>query len=84
MQTNIIQVGNSKGIILPANLLKRLRLSTKDLVDIHLEGDRIVIKASPRQGWEAAAEAMHAAGDDQLILPDVFPDEDIERMAEWK
>ncbi len=75
MLTNIIQVGNSKGVILPSGLLKRLNLSTKDAVDIRLEGERIIIKASPRKGWEAAAAAMRAAGDDALLIPDVFEDE---------
>ena len=29
MVTNIIQIGNSKGIILPSEILKQLRLSLK-------------------------------------------------------
>ncbi|MCC6410713.1 MAG: hypothetical protein IT270_03585 [Saprospiraceae bacterium] len=28
-----------------------------------------------RQGWEAAFRRMHEAGDDALIIPDVFDDE---------
>lgn len=82
MKTNIIQVGNSRGVILPSSLLKQLNLSTKDTVDVSLEGENIVIKASPRQGWAAAAAAMHAAGDDILLIPDVFEDENIEEI-EW-
>lgn len=84
MQTNIIQVGNSKGIILPSNLLKRLKLSVKSLVNIDLDGDAIVIKAAPRQGWDMAAKEMHAAGDDSLLIPDVFSDENIDDTATWK
>lgn len=82
MRANIIQVGNSRGIILPSHLLKRLNLSPKDTVDISLEGESIVIKPSPRQGWAAAAATMHATGDDSLLIPDMFEDENIEEI-EW-
>lgn len=82
MRANIIQVGNSKGVILPSHLLKRLNLSAKDTVDITVDGNSIVIKASPRQGWAAAAAAMHSAGDDELLIPDVFPDENMDEI-EW-
>lgn len=51
MVTNIIQIGNSKGIILPSEVLKQLRLSLKSAVSISLDGNNIVIKAQPRQGW---------------------------------
>ena len=55
MVTNIIQIGNSKGIILPSEILKQLRLSLKSAVSISLDGNNIVIKAQPRQGWAEAA-----------------------------
>ena len=54
MVTNIIQIGNSKGIILPSEILKQLRLSLKSAVSISLDGNNIVIKAQPRQGWAEA------------------------------
>ncbi len=50
MVTNIIQIGNSKGIILPSEILKQLRLSLKSAVSVSLDGNNIVIKAQPRQG----------------------------------
>ena len=46
MVTNIIQIGNSKGIILPSEILKQLRLSLKSAVSISLDGNNIVIKRS--------------------------------------
>ena len=49
MVTNIIQIGNSKRIILPSEVLKQLRLSLKSAVSISLDGNNIVIKAQPRQ-----------------------------------
>ena len=62
MVTNIIQIGNSKGIILPSEILKQLRLSLKSAVSISLDGNNIVIKAQPRQGWAEAAKRAHENG----------------------
>ena len=78
MVTNIIQIGNSKGIILPSEILKQLRLSLKSAVSISLDGNNIVIKAQPRQGWAEAAKRAHENGDDELLIPDVFEDEKFE------
>ena len=33
------------------------------------------IKAQPRQGWAEAAKRAHENGDDELLIPDVFEDE---------
>ena len=38
-------------IVLPSEVLKQLRLSLKSAVSISLDGNNIVIKAQPRQGW---------------------------------
>jgi len=32
----------------------------------------------PREGWDEAFAEMHANGDDQLLFPDVFIDEEFE------
>ena len=40
MVTNIIQIGNSKGIILPSEVLKQLRLSLKSAVRISFFSSR--------------------------------------------
>ena len=82
MERNIVQIGNSMGVILPARLLKRLNLSAKDPVIISQKNNSIVIKPVPRSNWEAAASQMHAAGDDNLIIPDVLEDEKLEGL-EW-
>ena len=78
MVTNIIQIGNSKGVILPSDLLKRLSLSLKSAVSVSLDGSSIVIKAQPRQGWVEDAKRLHAEGGDELLIPDVFNDENFE------
>lgn len=52
MEANIIQIGNSKGVIF--------------------------LETGIRQGWAEAARRAHEAGDDTLLLPDVFEDETLE------
>ena len=81
MRASIIQVGNSKGIILPSNLLKKLNLTVKASVDIEIEDNAIVIKALPRQGWAEAARQMRQSGDDKMLLPEVFEDENLSELS---
>ena len=83
MKTYIINIGNSKGVILPTDLLKELKLSLKSAVQIFMENGSIVIKPALRRGWEEAAQEMHAAGDDELLLPEVFEDENIDAWT-WE
>lgn len=74
MKANIINIGNSQGIILPAMLLKKLNLSFKSTVQVEIDNGAIIIKPDPRQGWAEAAQQMNAAGDDELLLGDLPTD----------
>lgn len=81
MKVSIVRIGNSKGIRIPKPLLDQCNIAKA--VDLKLDGKRIVltpIRLKPRQGWAAAAERMRQAGDDELLIPDVFL-EDVE--VEW-
>ncbi len=82
MKANIINIGNSQGIILPAMLLRQLKLSFKSTVQVEINNGAIIIKPDPRQGWAEAAKQMHAAGDDELLLDD-FPNEFDKDKEEW-
>ena len=70
MKANIINIGNSHGIILPSKFLKQLKLSNRSNVELAVSNGSIIIKPEPRQGWAEAAKMMNAAGDDDLLLPD--------------
>lgn len=83
MKANIIQIGNSKGVILPSGILRKLRLSVKSALNVTVEGERIILQSEPRQGWAEAAMRAHADGDDKLLMPDVFEDEDLSDIP-WK
>lgn len=74
MKTNIINIGNSQGIILPSMLLRQLKLSNRSTVELEISNGTIVIKPEPRQGWAEAAKIMNTEGDDHLLLTDL-PDE---------
>lgn len=81
MQTQVINIGNSKGIRIPKTILKKYNI--QDKINLVLEEDFIVIKPieEPRKGWEEAFKEMHENGDDKLLIDDVFNDETFE---EWK
>lgn len=70
MKTNIINIGNSQGIILPSLLLRQLKLSSRSTVELEVRNGSIVIKPEPRQGWAETAKMMNAGEDDDLLLPD--------------
>ena len=82
MTANIIQIGNSRGVILPTEILRQMRLTLKSAVNIDVTNEYIVIKAAPRRGWEESAKEMAKAGDDKLLMPVVFGEENLE-WWEW-
>ena len=81
MEISVIKIGNSKGIRFSKTIIERYNI--RDTVDLILEKGQIIIKplSNPRKGWEKAFKEMHASGDDKLIMPDIFEEENIE---EWK
>ena len=82
MKSSIRKIGNSKGIILPQSFLKECLI--EDEVSIEVKDNHIIISAPEdvkRKGWEQAFKAMAENGDDQLVIPDLFDDEEI---TDWK
>jgi len=81
METNIIKIGNSKGLRLSKSILDQYNI--KEKVEIILEKGRIILKPieKPRKNWESAFKQMRKDNDDRLLIDDVFNDETFE---EWK
>jgi antitoxin MazE len=77
MKATIIQIGNSKGIILPSDILRKVHLSLKSAVNISVDKETIVIKAEPRQGWADAFKEFSLSGEEETFFPEVFKDEDL-------
>ncbi|MBC7413277.1 MAG: AbrB/MazE/SpoVT family DNA-binding domain-containing protein [Bacteroidia bacterium] len=80
MELSIISIGNSKGIRLTKTLMEKYNI--KDTVELILEKGYMILKpkVEPRKGWEKSFKKMHEAGDDKLLMNDVFEDENFE---EW-
>ena len=81
MEVSVIKIGNSRGIRLSKTIIERYNI--RDTVEMILDKGHIIIKplGRPRKGWDKAFMEMHANGDDKLIMPDIFEDENLE---EWK
>ena len=80
MEATIIKIGNSKGLRLSKTILEKYNI--KDKIEVILEMGQIILKPieSPRKNWEEAFKKMNAEGDDELLIDDVFADENFE---EW-
>ena len=81
MEVSVVKIGNSRGIRFSKTIIERYNI--RDTVEMILDKGYIIIKplARPRKGWDKAFIEMHANGDDKLIMPDIFEEENLE---EWK
>ena len=83
MEVPIINIGNSKGIVLNKTILEKYGF--EDKLEIMMEEDHIVLKpVTPiRQGWDEAFKEMHERGDDELLIKNKLDDDLIEPW-EWE
>lgn len=83
MEADIIKIGNSKGIRIPASLMKQCGIAKK--VKIEVNGNAITLTPirKPREGWEEAFKKAKALGqlDGELYFDDCL---DNELLEEWK
>jgi antitoxin MazE len=72
MTAKIISIGNSKGIRIPNNILKSLKIDSE--VDLIVNEDRRELLLRPtrksRQGWDKSFTKMNENHDDQLLIND--------------
>lgn len=76
METNIIAIGNSKGIIIPAKLLKTKGF--QNIVNIEFEKGKLIITPSKkvREGWDKLIKnEVEKNGQPNTLIPDFFEDE---------
>ncbi len=80
MELSVINIGNSKGIRLSKTVLEKYNI--QDKIELIFEKGFIILKpkAEPRKNWEKSLKKMHENGDDQLLIIDVFAEENFE---EW-
>ena len=83
METNVIKVGNSRGVIIPAKLLKMLGF--KDRVNMKVEDGKLLITPTEkiaREGWEEMIKKeIKTSGQPEKLIPDFFEDE---KNDEWE
>lgn len=67
IRTEIIKIGNSRGIRIPKILIDQLGLDKE--VEISVQRDQLVIRSTsrPRHNWEEQFRAMAERGDDKLL-----------------
>ncbi|HPA36539.1 MAG TPA: AbrB/MazE/SpoVT family DNA-binding domain-containing protein [Chitinophagales bacterium] len=82
MEIPIINIGNSRGIRLSKTILEKYSITDK--IELILEKGYIILKpkSEPRKGWDNAFRKMHENGDDQLLIEDVFEDENFEEWSQ--
>ena len=69
MRTNVVRIGNSRGVRIPKSILAACGI--EDAVDLTVADGKVVLAPAPRvrQGWAEAAQEMAARGDDALLDP---------------
>jgi antitoxin MazE len=78
MEIPIVPIGNSKGIRFSKTLIEKYDF--KDAVELVLKDEYLIIKPviHPRKNWDFAFQQMHTAGDDKLLIDDIFEDENLD------
>jgi antitoxin MazE len=79
MEVSIINIGNSKGILLSKTILEKYGFVEK--IELVMKENYLELKAvqPPRQGWDEAFKEMHERGEDELLLDDMLDDDIIEK-----
>ena len=76
MLAHLISIGNSKGLRIPATLLRQYNIQEE--VELLPGKDEIVIRPvarKPREGWDNAFSVMHERGDDELLIDETLDQE---------
>jgi len=67
IRTQVIKIGNSRGIRIPKPLIDQVKLGNE--VEIAVQRGQLIIRpvSRPRSGWDEQFHAMAEHGDDQLL-----------------
>ena len=67
MKTNVVRIGNSRGIRIPKTLLEQCNLA--ETVELEVEDNHLVVRSAvkPRSGWDDAFRRMAQEEDDALL-----------------
>ena len=68
MKTQLIKIGNSRGVRLPKAVIQQVGLEGD--IELEVRPNEVAIrpaKKKPREGWAEAFQRMAAAGDDAML-----------------
>jgi antitoxin MazE len=68
MEIQVIQIGNSRGIILSRAILERYSIQNKVVLDLRKNHINITPLNQSREGWENSLNEMNSKGEDILLL----------------
>ena len=85
MKTRLISIGNSRGIRIPASIIRECGLEGE--LELEVRDGQVLIAPcnNPRAGWEAAIKDSLdvTTGGGQALLPDDMPNEFDESEWTW-
>ena len=79
MFAHLVSIGNSKGVRIPATMLRQFNIQEE--VELLPGKDEIIIRPvsrKTREGWDQAFSAMHERGEDGLLIDDAVD------LEEWE
>jgi antitoxin MazE len=82
MRTELVRIGNSRGVRIPKPFIEQCGLG--ETVELRVADDCLIIspRRQARQDWDDVFRASRTAGDDELLLEGVEPNEFDD--AEWR
>lgn len=77
MESKIVRIGNSNGVIIPSSFLQELGLNVGSLLNItisKMKGELVIKRQTARSGWDEAFK-KYAKEQDDLVFADFNEDE---------
>jgi len=83
MRTELIRIGNSRGVRIPKPLIEQCGLG--DTVELRVDNDCLVISRErrPREGWGEAFRKAGPAAHEELLLETAEPNEFDGKEWKW-
>jgi len=71
MQTTIVKWGNSQGIRLPKHILNSANLSDRDVIELCVDGENIIIKKSKKVAKHKTIQELFADFEDDYTPTEI-------------
>ena len=83
MKTELIRIGNSRGVRIPKTLIEQCGLGEK--VDLRVENQRLIIspERQPREDWNEVFRAAAPVANDELLLEGIPSNRFDEKEWQW-